>query len=77
MFDYFGFIMHSGDLECRNNVRDAMSTIEELLSVGGGGQTLQELFGLCHAVDTTDPSDMSYFYESLIDFMTRFIQQNQ
>lgn len=62
---------------CRETVLDAMDAIEEIMHQANGGQTLQELFNLCHPVATADPTQITFFYDALVDFIQDYIRQYQ
>ena len=66
----------SNDRQCHDNVRAAFAEINRRI-VAGEEDSLQNDLDLCHPVDTENPSDIALFYESLIQFITDFIDENQ
>lgn len=78
-YDSIGYVFYnamSGDLTCRNNVLEALQSIEELLEQENGA-ALQEHFNLCHPVDVANEKDMSFFYEALLEFIVDYFNQFQ
>lgn len=69
--------LHANEYEdCRRNVQEALFAIEELLE-RENGDAVQELFNLCHPIDTSNEKDMSFFYEALMEFIVEYIESFQ
>lgn len=61
---------------CRYHLLQALQSIDALL-IQANGVALQEYFSLCHPVNTTNGNEMSFFYETLIDYIIEYIGKFQ
>jgi len=61
-----------GPANCSNLLSSTFTQVQELLN-DNGTQRVQELFNLCSPVNTTSEQDLAFFYETLFDFVSFYI----
>lgn len=76
-YDSIGYALYNRyDIGCRDNMLEALNSVEELFEQHNGA-ALQDLFNLCHPVDTDAPKEMSFFYEALFEWIIDYVNQFQ
>lgn len=66
----------TADTRCRHRVLNAFDDLDQLLN-SGDGEILKSKLNLCNAVDVNSAADVAALFELYLDFITRFLQENQ
>lgn len=77
VYDSIGYIFYrTGDFECRDTIQQALYELDALV-LAGDGEAIQERLGLCHPVDTNNPTHVSFLFERLVFLVMNYIDNNQ
>lgn len=71
--DIFDNLIQYGSSECVNIIDDAFEELLSLIAANNGDQ-IQEIFTLRESLDTTNPKEVSHFFEFLLNDISNVIQ---